>query len=149
MVDSHQGAQAAARHPNGRATIVTANVARIFLGLIFSFAGVSGFVLSFGSGPPAQPGLAGEFQDVFFRSHWVLFVDAFQLLAGLALLANRYVPLALTVLGAVLVNILAFHLTMQPQTIAFALVTLAACAVLAYRYRANLAPLFEARAPMS
>jgi len=42
--------------------------------------------------------------------------------AGLLLLFGRFVPLALTLLAAALYNILAFHLTMSPCTIAPALV---------------------------
>ena len=117
--------------------------ARIALGLVFTLAGASGFIFLFVSAPPAQPGLAGQFQDVFFRSHWVQFVDGVQLISGLLLLSNRYVTLALTMLGAVLANIFAFHISMQPQTIAVPLVVLALWLVLAYNKRENLAPLFS------
>jgi putative oxidoreductase len=149
MVDSHQSAQAAGPRPVGKASAITALVARIFLGLIFLLAGTSGFVFLFTSVPPPPPGLAGSFQDVFFRSHWAQFVDGVELIAGVLLLVNRYVPLALTLLGAVIANILVFHLTMQPQTIPLPLVVVIAWGVLAYRYRANLAPLFEERPVVS
>jgi uncharacterized membrane protein YphA (DoxX/SURF4 family) len=89
-------------------------VARILLGLAFTAAGLSGFVIFFTSGPPAMPGLAGEFQSVFFRSHWVLFVDAVQLVTGALMLINRFTPLALVAIAAVLANILAFHITLMP-----------------------------------
>ncbi|HEV3155582.1 MAG TPA: hypothetical protein VGZ02_17385 [Candidatus Baltobacteraceae bacterium] len=115
---------------------------RIVLGLVFLMAGVSGFVFLFVTAPPAQPGLAGQFQDVFFRSHWVQFVDGVELLSGLLLLSNRFVTLALTMLGAVIANILAFHISMQPQTIAVPLVVLTLWTVLAYHHRTTLAPLF-------
>ena len=51
---------------------IAAPVSRIVLGLLFTVAGISGFVL-IGHPPPTPPGLAGEFQDVFFASRWVLF----------------------------------------------------------------------------
>jgi len=41
-------------------------VARILLGLAFTVAGLSGFILSFGAGPPPMPGLAGQFQTSSF-----------------------------------------------------------------------------------
>src|SRR5579863_3075254 len=100
-------------------------VARILLGLLFALAGLSGFVFSFAGGPPPMPGLAGEFGDVFFRSHWVLYVDGVEFIAGAFLLVNRYVPLALVLLGAVISNILVFHITMQPAGIAPGLVATA------------------------
>ena len=117
--------------------------ARIALGLVFTLAGASGFIFLFAAAPPPQPGLAGQFQDVFFRSHWVQFVDGVQLISGVLLLSNRYVTLALTMLGAVLANIFAFHISMQPQTIAVPLAVLALWLVLAYNKRESLAPLFS------
>lgn len=93
---------------------IAALVSRILLGLAFTVAGAFGFVLTFGAGPPPMAGLAGEFQRVIFQSHFVLLVDGVQLISGLALLANRFVPLALIVSGAILYNILSFHLTMMP-----------------------------------
>jgi len=122
----------------------TATVARILLGLVFLAAGISGFVLI--SHPPeAPPGLAGAFQDVFFRSRWVLFVDAVEALAGALLLANRYVPLALAALAAVIANIIVFHVTMAPAGLPVAAVVAALWAILAYRHRASFAPLLEPR----
>jgi putative oxidoreductase len=124
---------------------IASTVARILLGLVFLAAGVSGFLL-IANPPPAPPGLAGAFQDVFFKSHWVLFVDAVEALAGALLLANRYVPLAVAMLAAVLYNIFAFHITMAPGTIAVPLVVAALWALVAVRHRASFAPLFVQKA---
>ncbi len=124
---------------------ITATVARILLGLVFFAAGLSGFLLI--SHPPAQPpGLAGEFQDVFFRSYWVLFVDAVEVIAGVLLLAARYVPLALALLAAVIANIIVFHLTMAPMGLPVAAVVAALWAIVAWRYRSSFAPLFVQKA---
>jgi len=86
--------------------------------------------------------LAGVFTSAFFQSHWVVFVDLVELAAGVLLLANRYVPFALVLLAAVLSNILVFHLTMQPQTIALPILLAALWFVLAYQHRAKLTQLF-------
>jgi putative oxidoreductase len=119
-------------------------VSRILLGLVFSAAGLSGFFLS-ASPPPIPPGLAGAFQDVFFKSHWVLFVDSVELLAGVLLLSNRYVPLALTALAAVIANILVFHITMMPAGMPVALVVTALWTIVALPFRALFAPIFSPR----
>ncbi len=124
---------------------VEATVARIVLGLVFFAAGLSGFLLI--SHPPAQPpGLAGEFQDVFFRSYWVLFVDGVEFIAGILLLSNRYVPLALAVLAAVIANIIVFHVTMMPMGLPMAAIVATLWVILASRYRSSFAPLFVQKA---
>jgi putative oxidoreductase len=90
--------------------------ARIILGLAFTAAGLGGFALAFNP-PSAPPGLAGLAQTVFFQSHWMIFVSAVQFATGLALLIHRFVALALTIIAAVLANILIFHITMMPAGI--------------------------------
>jgi putative oxidoreductase len=123
---------------------ITLVTSRILLGLIFCAAGLSGFFL-FPHPPALPPGLAGEFQSVFFRSGWVLFVDAVELAGGLLLLANRFVPLALTMLAAVIANIIVFHVTMMPAGLPVALFVTGLWIVNALPYRASFAPLFVRR----
>ncbi len=123
---------------------IAALVSRILLGLAFTVAGVFGFVLTFGAGPPSMPGVAGQFQSVIFQSHFVLFVDAVQLVTGLALLANRFVPLALVVSAAILYNILAFHLTMMPVGIFPGLILTVCWFLIAISMRDRLALLLAA-----
>jgi putative oxidoreductase len=116
-------------------------IARILLGLAFVAAGLSGFFL-INNPPPAPPGLAGVFQDVFFRSRWVLFVDAIEFSAGALLLANRFVPLALTLLGGVIFNIIAFHVTLAPAGLPIAGIVTLLWTIAASGYRSSFAPLF-------
>jgi len=124
---------------------VTSTISRILLGLVFLAAGASGFFLMVNP-PPMPPGLAGEFQSVFFRSGWVLFVDSVELIAGALLLANRYVPLALTLLGAVIANILVFHMTMMPAALPVALFVTLLWTIVALRFRSSFASLLVLRA---
>jgi len=124
---------------------ITSTISRILLGLVFLAAGTSGFFL-IANPPPMPPGLAGAFQSVFFKSGWVLFVDSVELIAGALLLANRYVPLALTLLGAVIANILVFHVTMMPAGLPVALFVTILWTIVALRFRSSFAPLFVQRA---
>jgi putative oxidoreductase len=123
---------------------ITTIVSRILLGLLFSFAGASGFYL-ITNPPPLPAGLAGTFQDVFFRSGWVLFVDSVELIAGILLLTNRFVPLALVMLAAVISNILVFHITMMPAGLPVALVVTVLWTIVAWPLRSSFAPLFVQR----
>lgn len=50
-----------------------------------------------------------------YASHYLWVVFAFQLVAGVLLLVNCFVPFAVAVLAPVLVNILSFHALMSPS----------------------------------
>ena len=119
-------------------------VSRIVIGLLFLLAGASGFFL-IQSPPAAPPGLAGQFQNIFFQSRWVLFVDGVEFIAGALLLANRFVPVALLLLAGVLPNILVFHITMMPMGIFPGLIATLLWFVVALQYRSLFAPLFVSR----
>src|SRR6266436_6465274 len=83
---------------------IAALIARLLLGLIFVVFGLNPFLRFIPATLP--PGLAGDFLNVLIQSHYVLFIGAVQVAGGALLLLNRYVPLALTLLGPVIVNIL-------------------------------------------
>jgi putative oxidoreductase len=89
-------------------------IARVLLGLIFVVFGSNAF-LNFIPMPPPPPGLAGDYTKVFLASGYFYVIGGFQLVGGLLLLIGRFVPLGLTILGAIIVNIWAFHLLMAPE----------------------------------
>ena len=89
-------------------------IARVLLGLIFVVFGSNAF-LNFIPMPPPPPGLAGDYTKVFLASGYVYFIGGFQLIGGLLLLIARFVPLGLTILGAIIVNIWLFHILMAPE----------------------------------
>ena len=102
---------------------ITASVARILLGLLFLTFGLNGFFHFIPMPPPS--GLAGQFLGALFVSHYLVAVFLLQVAAGALLLANRYVAVALVLLGPVLVNILLFHSLMAPEGLPLALFALA------------------------
>jgi putative oxidoreductase len=124
---------------------IATTVARLLLGLVFVFAGASGFFIS---SPPPEPGLAGAFDDIFFKSHWALFVCAAQLALGILLLIDRFVPVALIMLAAFLYNIFAFHLTMAQSSLWAPVVVFALWLLVAMKYRQLFAPIFAANPQM-
>src|SRR5580692_1667310 len=85
-------------------------VARYLAGVIFLIFGLNGFLHFIPLPPPS--GVAGQFMGALFVSHYLTLVFAFQVISGVLLLANRYVPLALAILAPVIVNILSFHALM-------------------------------------
>jgi putative oxidoreductase len=119
-------------------------IARVLLGLIFVFFGSNG-LLHFLPMPPLPQGVAGEFLHSFFASGYVYAISAFQVLGGLLLLIGRFVPLGLTILGAIIVNIWTFHILMAPEPGAMvpAIVVSILELFLVWRYRAAFAGIFR------
>src|SRR5882757_10306237 len=95
-------------------------IARLLLGLTFFVLGLNGF-LNFLNMGPMPTGLAGQFVGALFQSHYFWVVAALQILGGALLLVNRFVPLALVLLGPVIVNILLYHLFLNPAGIGLAI----------------------------
>ena len=123
---------------------ITSIFSRYLLGLIFTVFGLNGFLNFIHQPPPANP-LAIQFLVSVSESHFAAFFFAIQLLGGLLLLSGYFVPLALTVLAAELYNILAFHLTMAPGTIAPALVACVLWILVFLHYRESFNGIFSAK----
>lgn len=118
--------------------------ARILLGLVFSVFGAN-FFLHFLPTPPMEPGPAANFALALFSSYVMVVVKVTEIAAGLLLLSNRFVPLALALLAPVVVGIVGFHLTFAPVSGALAYLSFALELYLAYAYRAAFAPMLRAQ----
>jgi putative oxidoreductase len=99
---------------------IASMIARYLMGLGFVIFGLNGF-LNFLPQPPLPPGPALDYVKNLSTTHYMVPVFAFQLIGGILLLINRYVPLALTILAPILVNIVMFHSLMQPGGLPMAL----------------------------
>ena len=117
-------------------------IARILLGLIFGVLGVNGFV-PFMPTPPSIPPTAATFFGTMAVTHYSYLVFGAQVIAGFLLLFNRYVPLAIVTLAAILANILAFHITMWPASIfPMPVITTILWFTVAWSIRSSFSPLF-------
>ena len=85
--------------------------------------------------PPPPQGLVGLYLRAFFESGYVYVIGALQVISGLLLLIGRFVPLALTILGAIIFNILVFHTLMAPEGFPPAIVVTVLELFLLWRYR--------------
>lgn len=122
---------------------IAALIARILLGLIFVVFGLNPFLKYLPMQMP--PGMAGQYLTVLFASHLVYVVGAAQAIGGILLLVNRYVPLGLTILAPVIVNILAYHFLMDPKDLPLPLIVTVLWFVLFFRYRQNFSGILSAR----
>lgn len=124
---------------------VVALIARLLLGLIFFVFGLNGFLhfIPMGQMPT---GLAGQYIGALMQSHYIYFVAALQVVGGLLLLVGRYVPLGLTLLGPVIVNILLYHILMDPKGLPMACIVAILWGIVAFRHRQYFSGLFVQKA---
>lgn len=108
-------------------------IARILLGLAFLVFGMNGFLAFIPGSMPS--GLAGQFLGALVQSHYVFVISGLQVVGGALLLVNRFVPLALTLLGPVIVNIFFFHLLMAPPGLPGAIFVVMLWGIVAFRHR--------------
>ena len=124
---------------------IAITIVRILLGLIFTVFGLNGF-LHFIPAGPLPPGPAGEYMTALFESHYFLVIGVFQVAGGLLLLVNRFVPLGLTFLGPVVVNIILYHALLNSTGLPLALTVSVLWGILAFHYRRYFSSLFVQRA---
>ena len=120
-------------------------IARLLLGLIFFVIGLNGF-LNFLSMGPMPTGLAGQFIGALVLSHYFWVVAALQVPGGALLLVNRYVPLALVLLGPVIVNIILYHVFLNPSGAPLAIVVVILWGIVFYSHRQYFSSIFVQRA---
>jgi putative oxidoreductase len=119
------------------------HISRLLLGTMFLVFGLNGF-LNFIPMPPPT-GVAGQYLGALFVSHYLAAVFALEIVAGVLLLANRFVRLALTILAPILVNIVLFHAFMAPEGFAPAVIAIALWAVVFFRERDGFIGLFATK----
>jgi hypothetical protein len=127
------------------------HVPRVVLGLIFLAGAIDGFAFIFSGEhllhpPTAERGLVLEEALKATGFFWP-FMKTIELIGALCLLTNRAPAFGLVLLTPLVAVIVLFHLFLNPQGIALAVV-LVVCAVLLYRaYAPRYASLFAAGNP--
>jgi putative oxidoreductase len=115
--------------------------ARLILGVVFVVFGLNGFLHFLPQ--PAVPAEAGAFFGALARSRYMLpLLFATQLVGGTLVLAGIFVPFALVLLAPVIVNILLFHLFLDPAGIGPGLLVALCELVLAWHHRRSFRGLF-------
>ena len=118
-------------------------VARLLLGLIFVVFGLNGFLHFIEA--PMPTGIAGQFVGAIFASGFWVVIFGVQAICGVLFLAGRFVPLALVLIGPMIVNILCFHALMGAPGLPLAIVVAVLWAIVAIRNKQHLAGIFVQR----
>lgn len=124
------------------------SVTRVLLGLGFVVFAANYFVPFLPAQDPPPPE-AMPFLVGFAGSGLLTLVKVIELGAGLLLLSNRFVPLALALLAPIIVGIFAVHALLMPAGLPIAVVFLALELVTAWSYRNAFAPMLRAKTTAS
>ena len=124
---------------------IIAIIARFLLGFIFLVFALNGFLHFIPASLPS--GTAGQFVGALFVSHYLVVVFLLQIIPAVLLLLNRYVPLALTLLAPIIVNIVLFHLLMAPGGLPLAMIVTVLWIVVFLSVRSAFAGLLQQRVP--
>lgn len=120
---------------------VAFTAARLLLGFIFLAFGLNGFFHFIPMPPPT--GIALQFFGALYMSHYLVVIFLLQIGPAVLLLINRYVPLALTLLGPIVVNIVFFHLFMAPAGLPLAAIVVILWSLTAFSVRSAFQGLFQ------
>jgi uncharacterized membrane protein YphA (DoxX/SURF4 family) len=121
------------------------HIARVLMGLLFTFSGLNGF-FHFADPKEEMPKAVMDLMAGFQASGYMFpLIFGTQLVCGLLLLVNRFVPLALAMIMPVIVNIVALHVFIAPKGIPMAIFVLALQLYLAFSYRKVYCPMLAAK----
>jgi putative oxidoreductase len=116
-------------------------IARVLLGLVFIVFGSNAF-LHFIPMPPMQ-GQAGAFIGALISSGYIYPIAMLQVVGGLLLLVGRFIPLGLTLLGPVIVNIMLYHIFLDRSGLPMACVISILALFLLWVYRFRFPAIFQ------
>ena len=111
------------------------HLSRIFLGVMFLGAGINGYFVIFGW----EPFIATSPDAMaLFEFDYLLIVEkALEIICGILLLTNQFVPLAIAVLSPIVANILLLHIFLDRSLLLLAIFLVLALSHMLYAYREN------------
>ena len=121
--------------------------AEILLGIIFLGAGLNGYAVLFGFEPFAATSPAA--MEFLGDGYFLALEKGVEIIAGILLLIRRFVPLVLVVLAGIIVNILAFHLFIDPDLLLLAIFVVLLEGILVWFYRDSFKGIVESKPNVS
>ncbi len=117
-------------------------IARILLGALFIFGGAN-HLFNFVPAQPLPPGAAGQFLAGMIGTGYLDFIGVMEVLGGLLIIIQQFVPLGLTILGPIVVNIFVIEALIMPKAIPVALVMVTLWILGAWPFRTLFFPILQ------
>jgi hypothetical protein len=124
-------------------------IARGLMGLTFLVVGLNGFFFFLPQPTTMPPAVVTFMGGLMATGYMMRLLAGVQVLVGLLLLANRFVPLALALIAPVIVNIVLFHLVVWRSGLPGAAVVAVLEVYLAWIYRRAFYPMLAMRVNVS
>jgi len=118
--------------------------ARLLQGLVFLVFGANYFLHFIPTGQPPERAL-GFIMGLVGSGYLLPLLKVTEIGAALLLISNRFVPLALAVLAPIVVNVVAFHVVLEPAGLPLGILVLALEVYLAWTYRDAFRPMLASR----
>lgn len=119
-------------------------IVRVLMGLLFIF-GSAAFFLKLGGEPQLEGNMKTFFEGLVASGYFLPLLKITELVCGIALVAGRFVPLALVILSPIIINIFFVHLFLDKAGLPIAIFLVLANLFLAYAYWDKFSPLVEAK----
>ena len=116
-------------------------ILRLLLGLFMLIIGINKFLVFIEI--PNPPGDGGVLMQIYIKSEFLRLIGVLEAAGGMALLVNRFVPLALTFITAIMFNATIFHGLHDLAGIGPAAFCLSLSLVLVYGHRDRFASLLS------
>ena len=106
---------------------------RWLLGGIFLGAGINGYVVFFGYDPFIAT--SPEAMALFMFDYLLFIEKTLEVVCGILLLANQFVPLSIAILSPIVANIFLLHLFVDPTLLVLAVMIVLLHGILLFHYR--------------
>jgi uncharacterized membrane protein YphA (DoxX/SURF4 family) len=116
-------------------------ISRLFLGVIFLVAGVNGYFVLFGLEPFIET--SPEAMALFEFDYLLIAEKTLEIICGILLLINLFVPLALALLSPIIANIFLLHLFLDPSLLLLAVVLVITYGYLLFYYKDSFKGILE------
>ncbi|MFC5602651.1 hypothetical protein [Sporosarcina koreensis] len=114
---------------------------RLFLGIVFLVAGINGYFVIFGLEPFIAT--SAEAMALFEFKHLLIAEKSLEIICGILLLTNQFIPLAIAVLSPIVVNIFLLHLFLDHSLLLLAILLVLALGYLLFAHRKNFIGILE------
>ncbi|WP_084797990.1 DoxX family membrane protein [Neobacillus mesonae] len=117
------------------------HISRLFLGLVFLIAGINGYFVIFGFEPFIAT--SPEAMALFEFKYLLIAEKSLEVICGILLIFNQFIPLAIAILSPIVANIFLLHLFLDHSLLLLAIMLVLTLGFLLFYYKNNFMSVLE------